>query len=51
MRVAGIAVEMVTSKRPTLRLCVLDNGGGNPAVTHAEEISADDVDVVEQSRG
>jgi len=48
MRVAGIAIEMVTSKRPTLRLCVLDDGGGNPAVTHAEEISADDVDVVEQ---
>jgi hypothetical protein len=48
VRVAGIAVEMVKSKRPALRLCVLDDGGGNPTVTQAEEISADDVDVVEQ---
>ena len=48
MRIAGIAVKMVTTKRPTLHLCVLDDGSGSPAVSHAEEISADDVDIVEQ---
>jgi hypothetical protein len=48
MRVAGIAVEMVTPKRSALRLCVLDDGPGSPTITDAEEIAADDVDVVEQ---
>jgi hypothetical protein len=48
VRIVGIAVNMVTPKRPALRLCILDDAAGNPAVTHAEEISADDVDVVEQ---
>jgi hypothetical protein len=48
VRIAGIAVNMVTPKRPALRLCILDDVGGNAAVTHTEEISADDVDIVEQ---
>jgi hypothetical protein len=48
VRIAGIAVNMVTPKRPALRLCVLEDVGGQAAITHAEEISADDVDVVEQ---
>ena len=48
MRIAGLAVNMVTPKRPALRLCILDDDGGNAAVSHAEEISADDVDIVEQ---
>jgi hypothetical protein len=48
VRIAGIAVNMVTPKRPALRLCILDDGGGNAVVSHAEEISADDVDIIEQ---
>lgn len=48
MRVAGIAVEMVQSKRSMLRLCILDDGVGSPTITAAEEIAADDVDIVEQ---
>jgi hypothetical protein len=51
MRIAGIAVNMVTPKRPALRLCILDDSGGSAAVSHAEEISADDVDIVEQLFG
>jgi hypothetical protein len=39
---------MVTPKRPALRLCILDDSGTNTAITHAEEISADDIDIVEQ---
>ena len=39
---------MVKPKRSALRLCVLDDGAGTPTLSHAEEISADDVDVVEQ---
>lgn len=48
MRVAGIAIEMVKPKRSALRLCVLDDGAGSPTITDAEEIAADDVDIVEQ---
>src|SRR4051812_19708670 len=48
MRIAGIAVSMPTPKRPALRFCILDDAGGAAAVSHAEEISADDVDIVEQ---
>ena len=48
MRVAGIAVKMVTPKRSALRICVLEDGGGTPSLSHAEEISADDVELVEQ---
>jgi hypothetical protein len=29
-------------------LCVLDDGGGDPIVSHVEEIAADDIDIVEQ---
>lgn len=39
---------MVKSKRSALRLCVLDDGRGSPTLSHAEEISADDVEIVEQ---
>lgn len=39
---------MVTPKRPALRLCIVDDGSGNATVTHAEEISSDDVDIVDQ---
>lgn len=48
MRVAGIAVSMVTPKRPALRLVVVDDSGRSPAIERVEEISADDVDIVEQ---
>lgn len=48
MRVAGIAVEMVKPKRSALRICVVEDGGGTPTLSHAEEISADDVELVEQ---
>jgi hypothetical protein len=39
---------MVKPKRSALRLCVLDDGTGTPTLSHAEEISADDVEIVEQ---
>lgn len=39
---------MVKSKRSTLRICVLDDSSGTPTIADAEEISADDVEVVEQ---
>lgn len=51
MRVAGISVSMVTPKRPALRLVVVDDGsggGGAATVERVEEVSADDVDIVEQ---
>jgi hypothetical protein len=39
---------MVSPKRPYLRLVVLDDKTGSTAIEVAEEISADDVDTVEQ---
>lgn len=39
---------MVKSKRSALRLCVLDDGAGSLALSDAEEISADDVEIVAQ---
>src|SRR4051812_46432798 len=48
MRIAGIAVSMVTPKRPAVRVCILDDAVGKAAVSHAEEIPADDVDIVDQ---
>lgn len=48
MRVAGIAVSMATPKRPVLRIVVVDGSSGSAAVERVEEISADDVNIVEQ---
>jgi hypothetical protein len=48
VRVAGIAVHLTTPKRPTIRLVVIDDSGGRPAIVNVEEITSDNVDVVEQ---
>jgi hypothetical protein len=39
---------MVKPKRSALRLCVLDDSAGIPALSDSEEISADDVEIAEQ---
>lgn len=48
MRVAGIAVEVTSPKRPTIRLVVVDDSNAGVAITRVEEIPADNVDTVEQ---
>jgi hypothetical protein len=48
MRVAGVAVNLTTPKRPSIRLVVVDNGSGSPTIENVEEITSDNVDVVEQ---
>lgn len=39
---------MVKPKRPALRLCVVEDSAGVPALSVSEEISADDVEIAEQ---
>jgi hypothetical protein len=48
VRVAGIAVEVTSPKRPTIRLVVVDGGEVGVTITNAEEIPADNVETVEQ---
>lgn len=48
MRVAGLAVNVTTPKRPTIRLVVVDDNGGVPAIKNAEEIPSANVDTVQQ---
>ena len=39
---------MASPKRPTIRLVLLDDGGGHAAIVKVEEIPSDNVDTVEQ---
>lgn len=48
MRVAGIAVNLPTPKRPAIRLVVVDEAGGSRALVSAEEITSEKHDTVEQ---
>jgi hypothetical protein len=48
VRVAGIAVSLTKPKRPAIRLALVDDAGGSPALSSVEEITAAAVDPVEQ---
>jgi hypothetical protein len=48
MRVAGIAANLTSAKRPTIRVVVVDDSSGSAAVERVEEIPSDNVDTVDQ---
>lgn len=48
MRVAGLATNLTSPNRPAIRLVVMDDSSGSPAIVKVEEISSDNVDTVEQ---
>jgi hypothetical protein len=48
MRVAGIAINLASPKRPTIRLVVVDDSSGSAVLEKAEEIPAANVVTVEQ---
>lgn len=48
VRTAGIAVELASPKRPSVRLVVLDDASGAPVVEETEDIPSAAVDIVEQ---
>jgi hypothetical protein len=48
MRIAGIAVSIATSKRPAVRIVVVDNSSGTPTFERAEEIPSNETATVNQ---
>lgn len=48
MRAAGIAVELASTKRPSVRLVILDDASGAAVVEEVEDIPSAAVDIVEQ---
>jgi hypothetical protein len=48
MRIAGIAVNLASPKRPAVRLVVIDDRTGSPVIEKAEDIPSAAADIVEQ---
>jgi len=48
VRIAGLAVSIATSKRPTVRIVVLDDSSGVPTFDRGEEIPSNETATVEQ---
>jgi hypothetical protein len=48
VRIAGIAVSIATSKRPTVRIAVVDDNSGAPTFERGEEIPSNEIATVEQ---
>ena len=48
MRVAGIAVALVSPRRPAIRLVLVDDSSGSAVIETVEEITSAPVDTVEQ---
>src|SRR4051794_21739652 len=48
MRVAGIAVKILSRNRPGVRLVVVADGSGAPSVEATEEFTSDDTDLPTQ---
>ena len=48
MRVAGIAVKVLTRNRPAVRLVVISDDSGAPVVEATEEFTSDDTDLPTQ---